>query len=50
MHEVSFRKCGLITQSMYHVVTKIVELPTYEGIHNLFAFLMEFEEKVSEPQ
>ena len=25
MHEVSFRKCGLITQSLCHVVTKIVE-------------------------
>ena len=32
MHEVSFRKCVLIMQSLFHVVTKIVELPTYEGL------------------
>ena len=31
-------------------MTKIVELPIFEGIHKLSTFLMEFEEKVSEPQ
>ena len=50
MHEVSFRKCGLITQTLRHVTTKIVELPSYEGLPELSAFLMEFEEKVLEPQ
>ena len=50
MHEVSFRKCGLITQSLCHVATNIVESPFYEGIHDLSTFLMDFEEKLSEPQ
>ena len=50
MHEVSFRKCGLITQSLRHVMTEIIELLVYEGLPELSMFLMEFEEKVSEPQ
>ena len=50
MHEVSFRKGGLITQSLCHVATEIVELTIYEGLPELSMFLMEFEEKVSEPQ
>ena len=37
-------------QSVRHVSTEIVELPVYEGISELYAFLMEFEEKVSKPQ
>ena len=49
MHEVSFRKCGLIMQSLFQVVHDIVELPIYEGFPKLYAFLKEFEEKVSEP-
>ena len=50
MHEVSIRKCGLITQSMCRVKIEIVELPVYEGIPVISDLLMEFEEKVSEPQ
>ena len=50
MHEVSFRKCGLITQSLCHVATKMVELPIYEGLPDFSVFLMEFEEKVSKLQ
>ena len=50
MHEVSFRKCGLIMQSMCHVTTEIVELPIYEGLPKLSVFLMEFEENILEPQ
>ena len=50
LHEVSFRKCGLITQYLCHVTTKIVELPIYEGLPDLSEFLQEFEEKVFEPQ
>ena len=49
MHEVSFRKCGLITQSLCHVATKIIELPIYEGLPEFSGLFMEFEEKVSEP-
>ena len=46
MHEVLVRKCGLITQSLRHVTIEIVELSIYEGLLELSAFLMEFEEKV----
>ena len=34
LHEVSFRKCGLITQSLHRVATEIVEFPIYEGLPN----------------
>ena len=50
MHEVSFWKCGLITQSLRHVATEIVELAMYEGFPEISVFLMEFEDKVLEPQ
>ena len=50
MHEVSFRKCGIITQYMCFVVTEIVELLVYEGLLELYEFLIVFEERVSEPQ
>ena len=39
MHEVSFIKCGLIMQSLRHVVTKIIDFPIYEGLPKLFGFL-----------
>ena len=39
IHEVSFRKCGLITQSLRHVMTKTIELPIYEGLLELYGFL-----------
>ena len=48
MHEVSFRKRGIISQSLCHVTTEVVELPTYKGILELSMFLMELEEKVLE--
>ena len=35
LHEVSFRKCGLITQSLQHVATETIELPIYEGLSRL---------------
>ena len=50
MHEVSFRKCGLITQSLHRVATETVEFPIYEGLPALSKFLQEFEEKVFEPK
>ena len=50
MHEVSLRKCGLITQSLRHVVTEIIECPIYGGLLELSWFLEEFEAKVFEPQ
>ena len=50
MHEVSIRKCGLITHFLCHVTTKFIEFPIYEGMLELSKFLVEFEEKLSEPQ
>ena len=49
-HEVSFRKCGLVTQSLRHITTEIIKFSIYEGLPKLFRFLKEFEEKVFEPQ
>ena len=40
MHEVSVRKCGLITQSLCHVAIEIVELLVYEGLPKISAFQM----------
>ena len=39
LHEVSFRKCALITQSLCHVATETVEFPIYEGFPVLSEFL-----------
>ena len=50
LHEVSFKKYGLITQSLRCVATKIVELPIYEALLVLPELLREFEKKVFEPQ
>ena len=50
MHEVSLRKCGMITQPLRHVTTEIIKFPIYEGLWELYGFLEEFEEKVFEPQ
>ena len=50
LHEVSFRKCGLITQSLRHVATETVKLPIYEGLPGLSEFFQVFEETVFEPQ
>ena len=35
LHEVSFRKCRLITQSLQHVATESVEFPIYVGLLGL---------------
>ena len=49
MHEVSIRKCGLITQTLCRVTKDIVELQVCEGLPDFFEFLVEFEDKVLEP-
>ena len=50
MHEVLFRKCALITESLYQVMTETVELLVYEGLPELSKFILEFEDKTSKPQ
>ena len=45
LHEVSLRKCGLITQSLRRVATETVEFPIYEGLSGLSKFFQEFEGK-----
>ena len=50
LHEVSFKKCGLITQSLRYVATDTIEFPIYEGLPGLSQFFQEFEEKFFEPQ
>ena len=44
MHEVSFRKCGLIMQSLHHVAMEMIALPVYEGLPELSVFLTVFKE------
>ena len=39
LHEMSFRKCGLVMQSLCRVATEIIEFPIYEGLPELFGFL-----------
>ena len=50
MHEVSIWKCGMINQSLQWVSIESVEFPTYEGLLDLPKFLVDFEDRVSEPQ
>ena len=50
LHEVLLGKCGLIMQSLCRIATDTIELPIYEGIPELSEFLVEFEDKVSEPR
>ena len=50
MHEVSIQKCGMITQFLFHATTETVQLQIYEGLSELSEFLVEFEDKVAEPQ
>ena len=50
LHEVSFRKCGLIEQSLRHDATETVEFPIYEGLLGQSEVFQEFKEKVFEPQ
>ena len=38
LHEVSFRKCGLITQSLRHISTEMVNFPICEGFPELHDF------------
>ena len=37
-------------QSLYHVTTETIELLIYEGLPDLYEFLVKFKDKVSEPQ
>ena len=50
MLEVSMRRCTRITRSVRWVGIEVSDLPKYEGLPNLAYFLIEFEEKVIEPQ
>ena len=49
MHEVSIQKCGRLIQSLQLVTIEIFELPTYEGLPDLLEFLVNFEDRLSEP-
>ena len=44
------QKCARITKYVRRVSTLVYDLPTYEGLPNLDTFIIEFEEKVLEPQ
>ena len=40
----------MLTQSLWHVATEIVEFPIYEGLSRLSEFFQEFEEKFFQPR
>ena len=50
MHEVSFRKCGLIMQLLFHVATETVKFAIYKWLPELSKLLIAFEHKVLELQ
>ena len=43
LHEVSMRRYAIVTRFVRRVENELHELPTYEGLPNLAAFLNEFE-------
>ena len=50
MHEVSMRRCEIITRFVRWVGIKVSDQPTYEDLPNLASFMTEFEEKVAKHQ
>jgi hypothetical protein len=46
MYEVSTRRCARLTREVRWIGTTVSNLPTFDGLNHLEAFLMEFEEIV----
>jgi hypothetical protein len=46
MYEVSTRICAILTREFCWIGTKVSNLPTFDGLNHLEAFLLEFEEIV----
>jgi hypothetical protein len=50
MYEVSTRRCARLTRQVCWIVTTISNLPTFDGLNHLEAFLVNFEEIVPTQQ
>jgi hypothetical protein len=46
MYEVSTRRCSRLTRKVCWINTIVSNLPTFDGLNHLEAFLLEFEEIV----
>jgi hypothetical protein len=46
MYEVSTRRCARLTREVHWICTTVSNLPTFDGMNHLEAFLLEFEEIV----
>jgi hypothetical protein len=46
MYEVSIRRCSRLTKEVCWIGTTVSNLPTFDGLNHLEAFLLEFEEIV----
>jgi hypothetical protein len=46
MYEVSTRRCAILTRDVRWIGTTVSNLPTFDGINHLEAFLLDFEEIV----
>jgi hypothetical protein len=46
MYEVSTRRCARLTREVHWIDTTVSNLPTFDGLNHLEAFLLEFEEIV----
>jgi hypothetical protein len=50
MYEVSTRRCDRLTREVRWIDTTVSKLPTFDGLHPLETFLLEFEENVPTQQ
>jgi hypothetical protein len=46
MYEVYTRRCARLTREFHWISTTVSNLPTFDGLNHLEAFLLEFEEIV----
>jgi hypothetical protein len=44
MYEVSTRRCARLTKEVRWIDTIVSNFPTFDGLNNLEAFLLDFEE------
>jgi hypothetical protein len=50
MYEVSIRRCARLTRYVRWIVTIVSNLPTFDGLNPLEAFLSDFEASVPKQQ
>jgi hypothetical protein len=50
MYEVSNRRCARLTREVHWISTTLSNLPTFDGLNHLEAFLLDFKEIVPTQQ